>query len=262
MSNATCEFIYSKERNFDFDPIQEQVNGNIFGFQIPESRKMIKFVGKTTRGSAVPKNLFHFSLLLDDSFQRLDAKISPDGWNLDSLDHLANETLFQTIFNSIFGADKESPNFNYELFHDNFKVFHKYFSFLWLGLPHCLFPEATQAVGKLFAQPTSSEFMGSDCTSDYLKAAIEYLKSYNLSDNEIKCHNLVFLHINMNTFKIATWCLYQLMANKAAMQAVREEIDNLMEANVETQQNGQSAVTITAKDIEDMQVLGKLYKST
>lgn len=246
----------SKERSFDFDPIQEQVNGNIFGFQIPESRNMIKFIGKTTRGSAVPRNLHNFSNLLDQSFSRLDIPHIND-WNVDSLDRLANQTLFQTIFNSIFGADKESPRFNYGLFHDNFHTFHKYFSYLWLGLPHCFFPEATKAVGNMFDQPTPAEFMASDCTSEYLKSAIEYLKSYNLSDKEIKCHNLVFLHINVNTFKIATWCLYQMMANKAAMAAVRQEIEELIEANMEMQNADDGQVTISAKDIERMEVLGK-----
>jgi hypothetical protein len=181
----------------------------------------------------------------------------PDDWTTMSLDRLANITLFQTIFNSIFGADKESPTFNYELFHDNFHTFHKYFSYLWLGLPHCLFPEATKAVGNMFDQPTSAEFMASDCTSEYLKSAIEYLKSYNLTDKEIKCHNLVFLHINVNTFKIATWCLYQLMANKTAMAAIRQEIDQLIESNMEMQNSDDNVVSITAKDIEKMEILGE-----
>lgn len=216
---------------------------------------MIKFVGKTTRGSAVPRNLSNFSTLLEDSFADLRTQDTDADWNMSSLDQLANKTLFQTIFNSIFGSDKASPDFNYKLFHDNFHTFHKYFSYLWLGLPHCFFPEATKAVSKLFAQPTPSQFMQSDCTSEYLKAAIEYLKGYDMSDQEIKCHNLVFLHININTFKIATWCLYQLMANKAAMSAVREEIDQLIEANAE-EQNADGEVAISSKDIEGMKILG------
>lgn len=214
---------------------------------------MIKNVGKTTRGSAVPRNLHSFSQLLDQSFADIDTGLSSE-WQTESLDHLANQTLFKTIFNSIFGEDKQSPQFNYKLFHDNFKIFHKYFSFLWIGLPHWLFPEATKAVGQLFAQPTPTEFMESDCTSEYLKAAIEYLKSYNLSDQDIKCHNLVFLHINVNTFKIATWCLYQLMHKKTAMKAVREELENLI-ANKKSECG--DTVTISAKDLEEMETLGK-----
>lgn len=249
----------SKERSFDFEPIQEQVNGNIFGFQIPESRKMIKFVGKTTRGSAVPRNLHSFSKLLDKSLADVDHHTTLE-WQTESLDHLANVTLFKTIFNSIFGEDKASPNFNYQLFHDNFKIFHKYFSYLWIGLPHCLFPEATKAVGQMVFQPSTSEFMKSDHTSEYLKSAIEYLKSYNLSDKEIQSHNLVFLHINVNTFKIATWCLYKLMEDKAAMAAVREELENLIEANRKTGAEADDVATITPKDIEDMQTLGKNTK--
>ncbi|XP_067932244.1 cytochrome P450 7A1-like [Watersipora subatra] len=251
---------FSKERSFDFEPIQEQVNGNIFGFQIPESRKMIKFIGKTTRGSAVPRNLQSFSKLLNQSFADFDSQISPD-WQTDSLDHLTNVTLFKTIFNSIFGEDKESPNFNYHLFHSNFKIFHKYFSYLWLGLPHWMFPEATKAVGKLFSQPSTSEFMQSDCTSEYLKAAVEYLREYNLSEKDIQCHNLVFLHINMNTLKIATWCLYQMMNHKSAMMAVREELDNLIRNNRDSTEVGK-AVTISPKEIEDMQTLDSLVQET
>lgn len=250
---------FSKERSFDFEPIQEQVNGNIFGFQIPESKKMIKVIGKTTRGSAVPRNLQNFSALLEHSIEEIDTPPSRTEWTTFSLDHLANQTLFKTIFNSIFGADKQSPNFNYELFHDKFKIFHKYFSFMWIGVPHFLLPEAKKAVGQLFAQPTPTEFLASDNTSEYLKAAIEYLKSYNVSDREIKCHNLVFLHININTFKIATWCLYQLMNHKSAMMAVREEIENLIQINKQSSDGEERMVSISAKDIEGMEVLGKYY---
>jgi len=221
---------------------------------------MIKFVGKTTRGSAVPRNLFSFSQILSKAYDRLATTdpIAPGEWRNDSLDHLANKTLFQTIFNSIFGADKECSDFNYELFHDNFRVFHKYFSYLWLGLPHFLFPEATKAVGNLFTQPTPEEFMKSSDTSEYLKAAIEYLKSYNLPDSDIKCHNLVFMHININTFKIAFWCMYELMANPAAMRDMRTEMNNLLEANAEQQDaDDQDVIGISAKDLEGMKVLGE-----
>lgn len=252
-----CLKFYSKERSFDFEPIQEQVNGNIFGFKIPEANRMRKFVGKTTRGSAVPRNLHAFSMLLEESYSTLEHESSFGEWNTVSLDRLANQTLFKTIFNSVFGEDKESTSFNYELFHKHLQVFHKYFSYLWIGLPHWMFPEATKAVEQLFNQPTPSEFMKSDCTSEYLKAAIEFLQSYNLSDKEIKCHNLVFLHINVNTFKIATWCLYQLMSHKAAMSSVRAEIENLVEANKEMQQSEDNVVTISAKEIENLETLGK-----
>lgn len=246
-------FTFSKEKNFDFEPIQEQVNGNIFGFQVPEPKKMMKVVGKTTRGSAVPKNLHNFSELLDKSVSVLETDTPSAEWVTESLDHLANKTLFRTIFNSIYGDDKENPNFNYKLYHDNFRTFHKYFSYLWLGLPHFLFPEATKAVGQLFAQPTTAEFLESDSTSDYLRAAIQYLQSYNVSDRDIQCHNLVFLHININTFKIATWCLYELMNHKDAMHAVREELDEFMANNKEKD----NTVTISAKELDGLQVLGK-----
>lgn len=248
----------SKEKSFDFEPIQEQVNGNIFGFQVPEPKKMIKVVGKTTRGSAIIKDIHSFSGYLDKAYTSLEDHTPSNDWVTDSLDHLANKTLFKTIFNSIFGDDKETPNFNYKLYHDNIRVFHKYFSFLWLGLPHCLFPEATEAVGKLFDQPTPTEFIESEGTSDYLREAIKYLQSYNLTEKEIKCHNLVFLHININTFKIATWCLYQLMNHKAAMAGVREELDDFIQSHKDEDYNGEDTfVSISPKELDDLQTLGK-----
>lgn len=252
---------YSKEKSFDFEPIQEQVNGNIFGFQVPEPKKMIKVVGKTTRGSAIVKDLHHFSGYLDKAYTALDHETPSEEWVTESLDHLANRTLFKTIFSSIFGDDKETPNFNYKLYHDNIRVFHKYFSYLWLGLPHCFFPEATEAVSKLFDQPSSSEFINSEGTSDYLREAIKYLQSYNMSEKEIQSHNLVFLHININTFKIATWCLYQLMNHKAAMTAVREELDEFIQTHKGEDENEEKTyVTISAKDLEQLESLGKQRK--
>jgi len=96
--------------------------------------------------------------------------------------------------------------------------------------------------------------MESELTSDYLKAAIQYLQSYGLSDSEVKSHNLVFMHININTFKIAVWCLYKLMEHKEAMAAVREEIDNLI-ANSRDEEG--APVYISPKEMEAMETIGK-----
>lgn len=217
----------------------------------------MKVVGKTTRGSAVPRNLSNFSTLLNHSFTDMENETPLDAWHTGSLDHLANKTLFKTIFNSIFGEDKQSPTFNYELYHDNFKVFHKYFSYLWIGLPHMLFPDAKKAIAKLAAQPSSAEFLKSECTSEYLKSAIEFLKGHDMTDAEITSHNLVFLHINLNTFKVATWCLYQLMNHKSAMYAVREELENFIQANKQEKEGDTDVTYISAKEIEEMESLGK-----
>jgi hypothetical protein len=46
---------FVKERNFDFDVIQKQVNHNVFSFELVNARKMIKEAGKTVKGHKTVK---------------------------------------------------------------------------------------------------------------------------------------------------------------------------------------------------------------
>ena len=51
IQDPQCYEAMSREKNFDFDPIQKQVNLNVFSFVLKDPETMIKETGKTVRGN-------------------------------------------------------------------------------------------------------------------------------------------------------------------------------------------------------------------
>ena len=66
-------------------------------------------------------------------------------------------------------------------------------------------------------------------------------------------HNLVFLHVNYNTFRISFWILYYILSTEKAHEALMKEIDLLVEEKLDTEEN---ALNLTLEDIESLEVLG------
>lgn len=129
----------TRERNFDFEPIQAQVNWNVFGFVLHEPRKMIKDTGRTVRGVGLERGMNNFSRHLETAYQRLIP--STQDWKNDGLRLFTARTIFDGLFKSIFGAEHHEF-FNSETVFHNFEKFHVFFNYFWLGLPKKLFPSA------------------------------------------------------------------------------------------------------------------------
>jgi len=67
----------SAEKNFDFDPIQKQVNWNVFNFILQEPKKMIKDTGKTVRGRHMQISMDNFVNNLSVACERIyESKVS------------------------------------------------------------------------------------------------------------------------------------------------------------------------------------------
>lgn len=232
---------FSREKNFDFNLVQEQVNRNVFNYALVNARKMIGEAGQKVNGKYLFSYMDNFSKNLKmtlnsedetedvydktiinnaidekeqqqqqqkqqqqrpkegdlyDKFNRnpadmdierllnVDPQIADDsdGWKQEYLREIASETFFSAVFYTIFGrgksGDKYEQSFNPKVFHKNFDTFHKYFNYLWLGLPHKLFPEAMRAVQILAQQPTGEEMKSRDGCSDYMKYAINFMQAH------------------------------------------------------------------------------------
>ncbi len=103
----------SQEKNFDFDPIQKQVNNNVFDFKIRNSHEMIKATGKTVRGVFLDRSMRSFASNLDNSCKTVMDKGHDvaDGWKEEGLRMFTSATMFDAIFTTIFG-NKHHPVFN------------------------------------------------------------------------------------------------------------------------------------------------------
>lgn len=211
-----------KHKNLSFDYIQQQVNWNVFGFAVHDTKALLKETGITMKGKHQTASLKSFIRNLEKSTDNLKGSMSA-GPNKINLRPLVVSTLFSAIFNSIFGTAKHEL-FNSGLVHTNFEIFHRYFNFLWLGMPIWLFPEARKALINLHNMPNSETLLSRKDLSSYMRKAIEHLTNQNQTESEIRGHNLVYLHVNYNTFRLAYWALYFLIKCNEARASIMKEL--------------------------------------
>ncbi|XP_076448453.1 cytochrome P450 7A1-like [Babylonia areolata] len=278
-----CFEQFSKERSFDFDLIQKQVNMNVFSFELKKARKMISEAGKKVNGKYLSSGLENFAANLDRAFRGLqdrkrvdlNGNVKGEGGQQcqDGLRTLTANTLFNALFYTIFGRANQDQlresqvlemekTFNPEAFHENFDIFHKFFNYLWLGVPVNLFPKACQALQVLSQQPAAHQMLEREGVSEYIKFSTSYMLEHEQSAQDIVGHNLVFLHVNYNTFRVAFWCLYQLLQNSPAREALLRELQEAVEERRGTEegQNGQAGFTI--EEFDKLPVLDSFLKET
>ena len=255
---------FCKEKNFDFDQIQKQVNMNVFGFKIINSRSMIKEAGKTVKGQNLLVGMRQFSRHLNDAFAATHAvdingnttkELVDYDWKEDGLRNMASKTMFQAIFRTVFGTERPDDVFKADTVYRNFDIFHKYFNFLWLGVPVKLFPEACRALEVLIQQPCSSEILSREDVSPFVKFALEHMKAYGQTETDIIGYNLVYLHVNYNTFRVIYWFMYILMTHPEALNALSLEISDIVERKAEYYDKDEE-VEFDMEELEALPVLG------
>lgn len=245
----------SRECNFDFDGIQEQVNGNVFNFKLWDAKKMIAQTSRKVSGKYLFSNMNSFANHLNNAF---NAHGGHNEWKEDNLRAFGSNTMFRAIFRTIFGTEDSGDVFEPTTVYKNFDVFHKYFNFLWLGLPIQMFPEARKALNILSQMPNSEDMINRPDVSDYIKSATEFMKAHGQTESDIIGHNLVFLHVNYNTFRVAFWLMYYLTQHEEALEALRREIDDCIQVNGQYCKDNEN-VEITLSDLQSLPVLGKFF---
>lgn len=244
-----------KEKNFDFDAIQRQVNWNVFSFVLKEPRKIIKDTARTVKGQHLIQNMEQFTESLSRTFESVkseDVKIKTGDEVTLGLRHFTSATIFDPLFTTIFGRDDRKSMFNWRDVYKNFEVFHKYFNYLWLGFPIKLFPEACKALEELLDQPTANDLLTRDDASAYIKTAIDSMLQRGQTEDDIRGHNLVYLHVNYNTFRLAFWVLNNVLMDKPCYEALTEEIRDIVDAHTDDT----NTARFNMADIESLKTLG------
>ena len=129
----------------------------------------------------------------------------------------------------------------------------RYFNYLWLGFPMKMFPKAVAALTELLQFPSAGELLARPDLSHQLRRAIDFMQSSGQNELEIKGHNLVYLHVNYNTFRLAFWALSNLLETPAAVDALQRELEDLLETHYDPATN---TAVLDAKDVENLKVLG------
>jgi len=258
-----------KEKNFDFDAIQKQVNHNVFSFALIDAKKMLKEAGKTVRGNHLHKGMESFSSYLNETYQNVttsalkdNSVAPPTEWRTDGLRQFNSKTLFVSMFYTIFGRGFATDTFEPLTVYKNFDLFHKYFNFLWLGLPVSLFPKAVNALNILCQQPKSEDLLARKDLSEYIRFATNFMLERGQTENDIIGHNLVYLHVNYNTFRLAFWAVYYLMEHPEALEALRDEITEATNRKVENGDlNDDGHVQYDLDDVDGLPLLGMFNSS-
>lgn len=279
----------SRERCFDFDPIQKQVNMNVFSFVLVNARKMIKEAGKRVRGSHLVSEMRRYAIHLDEAFNKVlqgnnkmngcEKKDDDNNNNnsdksntvinnnnndtksycqkTDGLRKFVSKTNFAAMFYTIFGRSDDQV-FEPQTVYHCFDIFHRYFNYLWLGLPIKLFPKAIEALNVLCKQPSSKKILAREDLSDYIRYSTEFMLAHGQSEQDIMGHNLVYLHVNYNTFRLSFWNMYFLLSNREAYDALYNEISAMIRQKMESRASDETGpVVFSIKEIESMPILGK-----
>lgn len=270
---------FCRNKNLDFDPIQRQVNWNVFSFILKEPKVMIRNTGKTVAGLNLVKSLQSFTRNLDmsckkfienEAFRRDSGPVGHDATNKakgkreeeglgvsQGLRLVVARTIFAAIFDSIFGrpgVEENDSGFHAESTYRNFETFHKYFNYFWLGLPKWLFPEAMDSLRNLLQMPDTEQLLLREDLSAYIRVAIDCMIRQGQTESDVKGHNLVYLHVNYNTFRLAFWALAHLLEDRVAYEALETEISDLLVSSYNAESN---TVRLTMADVNDMPVISK-----
>jgi len=119
-----------------------------------------------------------------------------------------------------------------------------------------LFPKAVAALKELLQCPEAGELLARPDLSQYLRRAIQFMQCNGQNELEIKGHNLVYLHVNYNTFRLAFWALSNLLETQAAVDEIQRELDELLETRYDPATN---TAILYAKDIDSLKILGILH---
>jgi ribulose bisphosphate carboxylase small subunit len=139
----------------------------------------------------------------------------------------------------------------------DFDLFHKYFNFLWLGMPVRMFPKAVKALEGLCQQPCSSELLEREDLSEYIRFSTQFMLNHNQTEQDIIGHNLVYLHVNYNTFRLAFWTVYKLLEHKEAMEALRREVEEVIRCKRAEMDDDDEEIVFSMDEIDSLKVLGK-----
>jgi hypothetical protein len=213
--------------------------------------------------SAFSKNLTHFLDLL-----KTDVDVSADpngntgaGWQQCELKSIAAKTfirpLFYTIFGRAPGGVEDISTFNPDSFYANLEIFYPIFNYLWLGVPLKLFPKERDALMVLANQPKCQDMLKREDVSDYIKFSIPFMQEQEHSEGDVAAHNLVILHVNMNTFKATYWSVYYLLTQHYARSALLHELRQAMDNNKEVGEDGVETVAFTTEQFDKLPLLGK-----
>jgi len=119
-----------------------------------------------------------------------------------------------------------------------------------------LFPKAVAALMELLQCPEAGELLARRDLSAYLRRAIQFMQNNGQNEIEIKGHNLVYLHVNYNTFRLAFWALSNLLETPEALEALKSEVEDLLESRYDPETG---AALLDAKDLENLKILGMLH---
>ncbi|KAK3102165.1 hypothetical protein FSP39_009285 [Pinctada imbricata] len=162
---------FVKEKNFDFDAIQKQVNHNVFSFALVDARKMLKEAGKTVKGPHLVKGMQQYAQHLNQAYvdvnsrkDNICSKMVAEGeheWRTDGLRAFNAKTLFSALFYTIFGKDQTAEHFEPNVVFKHFRLISQILQLPLAGNARQYVPQCCQSTQRLVQ---TALFLRTSCT--------------------------------------------------------------------------------------------------
>ncbi|CAD5115599.1 DgyrCDS4559 [Dimorphilus gyrociliatus] len=201
-------------------------------------------MSRATKGQWLIKDVSNFSDKLNLALNRFEQE------NV-GLRQFCAETIFDAIFNTVFGQSDRNAPFNPLRTYKNFEYYHKYFNYMWLGLPKKFMPGIMDTLCDMCQQPSAEELLSREDCSEYIKRGIRHLLENGQTEADVIGHNLVMLHVNYNTFRMAFWVLYYLLRDAEAWKHLSEEIEELSDKT-----------SLSTGDVDRLRVLDSIVQES
>ena len=255
---------FGHERRFDFRPIVDQVNLNVFGYRVQNvddhKRRLLNFY----KSSRMQDTVLLFDENLTRSMNEYDGSSSTAATSGQvNANDFVIDTGFAAIYRSILGCDDKNKNANnYSLFYKSYGSFMKYFNFLWLGLPIRLFPKGFRAFNEMVSlHPNVGGMIDDDGVCGYLRKAVEAMQEEGKTDAEIIGHNVEFIHVHVNAIRLAYWMMLFTLSDSTAYAALMDEIDDLVKQRRATagENDDETNICLDIEDVEGLNILDSIF---
>lgn len=246
---------FCHEQAFSFEPIEKQVNWNVFHFVVRKPRAQVRESSRTLRGKHYFQTLASFCKHVYHGVNDFtaDRAVSDAEWKEENLRNVCADVMFSSIFYTLFGTQYKNTAFNPHEMSILLTKFHKYFNYLWLGVPIQFFGEAKEALrAMLDMSPPAVDMLNRDDVVPYIRNGMRCMLDAGQTEEEVRKHNLALLHVNYNMFRVTFWSLYNLMIYSEAREAVLREVHDFVTEKV---QDGK--VMLSIEDLLALPYLGK-----
>ncbi|XP_007894899.1 cytochrome P450 7A1 [Callorhinchus milii] len=263
-------------KSLDFQKVALTISKNVFGhvdftkYDIGND-EIHNIFNRTLQGLSLGS--LTSSMMENLQFVMSQGKSSSDSssWTIENLYEFSCKIMFEAGHLTLFGKnDKAMKGGDVEKIkqqHDaiqfaleEFKAFDTVFPALVAGIPMGFFKTAKKARKALEGRLLNKTLREQDCKSALIKERMELFDSSSSLDehNKAKTHVIMLWASQANTLPASFWSIYYLMRNPEALNAVKNEVENILKVTNQKPGDINSPIIFTREQLDSMTNMGSL----